>query len=506
MKKGRRTAPKTISEKIHEQFAPGGGAAQSDEDGGGDDDEATRPRFSEFDENDEELERTAGGRLSDIRKQNIRYLDAIDRKYQGQVSSRSDVFEESDGEEEDESAGEESEEDDDSEGGFQPGAFVKLRPAAFEGSDDEDEDDFEGEEESGEGSDDDEEDDEDEDDDDNDYSLGDFLGSSRSESQKLLEDENRQESVQKGICVQNQLKMWERLLEMRIKMQSSLTTSNSFPHADKFKSFSEDAKFQQAADKIATTVESTLKNLLELQEILVNRFPESKNVLSSGSKRKLKPDSKSSGKGKVARLDEYESLIRNSYTSYTPYRNEVLQKWHDRTKVASSSAKNASQSLSIVKKIENALLSKEEVLRKTQLYRGGYKLFEEPVQTQAKQENGTATTENGGDDDAEQQQQIYDEEIYDDSDFYHALLRELIEYKSNTVENPQEIGAKLAELQKLRNKMKKQVDTRASKGRKIRYVVHKKLVNFTASDNSHQWTEDAKNELFSSLFGGTANE
>lgn len=101
------------------------------------------------------------------------------------------------------------------------------------------------------------------------------------------------------------------------------------------------------------------------------------------------------------------------------------------------------------------------MIRKTQLYRGGYRLFDEPTAAQRTGEDETAE-ENGAPD------QIYDGEIYDDSDFYHALLRELIEYKSNTADNPQEIGAKLAELQKLRNKMKKQVDTRASKGRKIR--------------------------------------
>ncbi|XP_062534217.1 protein Aatf [Armigeres subalbatus] len=489
-KTGSRKTAKTISEKVHEQLAVKANAAPLDDD----EDEDTRPRFSEFDENEDELVRSASGRLSEIRKQNIRYLDAIDRKYQGQISTRGDVYEESDDAELEEASGE----SDVSEGGHQPGAFVKLRPSSSVGSDveyedhDEDEDDDDLDE---------DEDDEDlDEEEDDDYSLGDFLGTTSSESQKLLEDENRQESVQKGICVQNQLKMWERLLEMRIKMQSGLITSNSFPHADKFNHFYQDATFQQATDKTIKTVESTLRNLLEMQDILLHSFPESKNVLSSSSKRKLKTEFKSNVAGKLARLDEYESVIGHSYQSFTPYRNEVLQKWHDRTKTASSSVKNANQTLSIVKKIENALLSKEEVVRKSQLYRGGYKLFEEPTKTK-----NVSMAEDDAEDDANPAQ-VYDEEIYDDSDFYHALLRELIEYKSSTAENPQEIGAKLAELQKLRNKMKKQVDTRASKGRKIRYVVHKKLVNFTAPDDSHQWTEEAKDELFSSLFGRTGSE
>lgn len=471
-----RKAPKTISEKVHEQLALKAPCAQS----GDDEDEDTRPRVSEFDENDDEFMRISGSRLSDIRKQNIRYLDAIDRKYQGQISSRKDVFGESDNEEPSES----TEENDGSDNGYQPGTFVKLRP---ESGVDEDED---------YGVSDDEDDDEDSDDgeDNDDYSLE----ANSSHPQKLLDDENRQESVQKGICVQNQLKIWERLLEMRIKMQSSLIISNSFPHADKFNLFCQDAKFQQATNKAINTVESTLKNLLEIQDILVHGFPESKNVFKTGSKRKMKTEFKFNVAGKVARLDEFESVLEHSYSSYTPYRNEVLQKWHDRTKAASSSTKNANQTLNIVKKIENALLSKDELIRKTQLYRGGYKLFDEPLKT--KDENDTEN-------DTSIYQANYDEEIYDDSDFYHALLRELIEYKSSTADNPQEIGAKFLELQKLRNKMKKQVDTRASKGRKIRYVVHKKLVNFTAPDNnSHQWTDEAKNELFSSLFGGTNKE
>lgn len=485
-----RTGPKTISEKIHEQFIPKSaehGAEHSDED------EASRPRFSEFDENDEELERTAGGRLSDIRKKNIKYLDAIDKKYQGQVSSRRIVFHYDD---EEESAVDEENDDkgesDGDESGYQPGAFVRLKPAE---DSDAVEEDFDGEL---------EEDDEDNsyddsdgvegEEDDNDYSLGDFLGDNRTDSQKLLDDENRQESMQKGVCVQNQLKMWERLLEMRIKMQSSLITANSYPHPEKFNRFCQDKQFKESTDKVVKTIESTLENLLELQEILVGRYPESKDVLkSAGSKRKLKT-SKPGGRNKVARVNEFGSLIRDSYNDYKPFRNEVIQKWHDRTK-ASSNVKNIHQSQNILKKIENALFSKDEVIRKTQLYRGGYKLFEEPPQQQK---------DDDGDEEGEPQQ-IYDEEIFEDSDFYHALLRELIEYKSNTIENPQEINAKLAELQRLRNKMKKQVDTRASKGRKIRYVVHKKLVNFTAPDDNRRWTDDAKNELFTSLFGGTSS-
>jgi len=52
------------------------------------------------------------------------------------------------------------------------------------------------------------------------------------------------------------------------------------------------------------------------------------------------------------------------------------------------------------------------------------------------------------------------------------LLRELIERKMDFTEtsDPVAMGRQWLELQKLRTKVKKTVDTKASKGRKIRYV------------------------------------
>ncbi|XP_055542094.1 protein Aatf-like [Wyeomyia smithii] len=467
LKVKKRTAPKTLSEKIHEQLAP---RAVKDADDSGDED--TRPRFSEFDENDVELERVATGELSDFRKRNVAQLDSVNSKYQGLISSRKEVF--GDSEDTDDS------DDDDSEQNShqQPGAFVRLNPHS-----ESDEEMSQSDEEEGSFS------DEDNFDDENDFSLSDLAGNNNGHVQQFLKNENQQESVQKGVCVQNQLKLWERLLEIRIKLQPSLITANSFPREAKFTRLSEDAKFKETSEKLVKTVESTLQNLLELQEVLSQRFPESKNILKSGVKRKLKSSAPGLNDRKL-RLSNYESAISENFSNQKQYRNDVIQKWHDRTK-ASGNIKNAQQSLDITKKIDNALLAKDELIQKTQLYRGGFELFDKPATQQQSESDGQ-----------DEPEPIYDGEIFDDSDFYHALLRELIEYKSNTTENPQEISAKLSELQKLRSKMKKQVDTRASKGRKIRYVVHKKLVNFTAPEDNHQWTDEAKDELFASLFGG----
>lgn len=86
----------------------------------------------------------------------------------------------------------------------------------------------------------------------------------------------------------------------------------------------------------------------------------------------------------------------------------------------------------------------------------------------------------------------YDEEIFDDQDFYNQLMRELIDRQTSNVLDPVELARKSIELQNLRNKTKKKVDTKASKGRKIRYNVHKQLVNFMAPIYRTKMSEEAR--------------
>jgi protein AATF/BFR2 len=187
---------------------------------------------------------------------------------------------------------------------------------------------------------------------------------------------------------------------------------------------------------------------------------------------------------KRSKLAELSDRLDETQSCYAPFRNQVLQKWHDRTKNAKDT-KHPAANISIVTKIENALLGKGEMIRKAQTYRGDYPIY------------GVERAEQSN----ELKCDIQLPEIFDDSEFYHQLLRELIEYKNSTDENQSEITKKFIELQKVRNKMKKKIDTRASKGRKIRYIVHNKLVNFMPPRNTSEFSEEAKTELYNSLFG-----
>jgi protein AATF/BFR2 len=94
---------------------------------------------------------------------------------------------------------------------------------------------------------------------------------------------------------------------------------------------------------------------------------------------------------------------------------------------------------------------------------------------------------------------VEDAQIYDDADFYGLLLKELLEQKSHdsVAASSIDIGFQM----RRDNKTKRNVDTKASKGRKIRYTVQEKLQNFMAPEMRATWEERQADELFGSLFG-----
>ncbi|KAF2398778.1 TRAUB-domain-containing protein [Trichodelitschia bisporula] len=89
--------------------------------------------------------------------------------------------------------------------------------------------------------------------------------------------------------------------------------------------------------------------------------------------------------------------------------------------------------------------------------------------------------------------------VFDDADFYSTLLQALVAERG--------ADAALGSLatqpwQAAREaKTKRGVDTKASKGRKLRYTVHEALLNFMAPEDRGVWGARQRDELFSGLFG-----
>lgn len=340
-----------------------------------------------------------------------------------------------------------------------------------------------------------------------DFDGGDILPSEHKETSekqdlsRILPKQQKDDQLNKGACVQNQLKIWEKLLEVRIHSQKMLIKANSLPQPTKFEQLSEkSADFSELANDTVDKVSKLVSQMRDLQSLLLNQYTETKEL---GLKRK--PINFAGMNDSEAKRKRVADQLESDYVHFKEYQYSVISKWHDRTKVLTpGSIKTQKQqgNIDVLRKIEGVLANREELVKKTQLLKGGYELFDKNTGTVG-QKLSSVSIENGVNDETTNStsEHIYSNEIYDDTDFYHTQLRELIEYKTSSSSNANEMAKQFAELQKLRKKMKKTVDTRASKGRKIRYVVHNKLVSFMAPNDPANWTDEQRDELFKSLFG-----
>ncbi|XP_063990645.1 protein AATF-like [Diachasmimorpha longicaudata] len=462
----------------------------------GSDDEAEETRaqvvdrYEESDNDDQVV-------TSSIRKQNINLLDEGDERYKGRKVSQKELYEDESSEDAEESSNEihseDSEEEEDDENTSEESAH------------------------------DDEESDED-DDDDSEVDEDNPLRRSRDPSLPFrgMSSANLQGDIERGHAVREQLKMWENILEMRIQLQKCLVTSNQLPQFDVHQQFTADKHFAKSKNETTCKLTRMLQNLLVMQEKLLRNNPETRSLLSRendegrreiaedpmdeeipsdededvGTDEDKEEDEKSEDEEekseepptkKLRTLNDYENLLHERHDKFKPFRDSVIQKWNDKTRLASgNTTRGATQP--VVKQIEYLLNDKPKLIKRTQLKRSEYEIVGKDSPDDA-DEDGRRIQE-------------YDPEIYDDDDFYHQLLRELIEQKSADLTDPIQLSKQWIQLQNMRSKMKRKIDTRATKGRRIRYNVHAKLVNFMAPITvDDTWSDLAKNELYNSLFG-----
>lgn len=353
-------------------------------------------------------------------------------------------------------------------------------------------------------------------------------------SVQRLPKNSLEKDVAKGKSIQNQLSLWDHLLECRIKIHKGIQTTNQLPQGPSdFKLFSQigEKQFVSAAQVTQSAVKTLLDSCLELQDLLLKSNPQTKNLVkrkSSDSNGNNDPDDEEipsdteeedNGDGsdedeaprkKKLKIEEYECEIQERHQQFKDYCNKTLHQWNDKTKLAAGRSTNSSKSgfgafeQPILKQIESILSDKQRLINRTRIKRSDYRVLgkitsvETPVEQPVEQNiEGDAVPSVEKVAKAEE----FDAEIYDDDDFYHQLLRELIERR--TIEGGTEQvahGRQWLEIQKLRAKAKRRVDPKASKGRRLRYQIHPKLVSFMAPYPETSWNDVAKNELFASLF------
>lgn len=517
-----------------------------------DHDEDTKAKVVEaFDEGDDEDEAVVT--LSGLRKKAITLLEETDKRYLGKATSRKNLLKENEGsgeddEDDDENEEEEEEEEDDD---------ADLEDGEAEAGDDDDEviesdiakmkslvsklketditlssvTDFhkltEGMDDLGESEDDDDEESDDEDGESEEEEIENEADDV--EAVMTFSKEKVDEEVEKGKAVKDQLALWDQLLEGRIKMQKVLLTANKLPQPHTFPEFKKrgGAEFAGALKNSHKALKALQRSLLELQDQLLHQNPDTRpislgNTWGAHSEEEIHSDeeeihSDDEEERKEAveptgppkrklEMAEYPDFMAKRFADFQPYRDATLQKWHDKTQLTmgKSSKGFGAFDRNILIQVEQVLMDKDRLLRRTQTRRSEYRVLGKLEATAPVPETTTA----GG----EGTEQVLkanthlkdlDEEIFDDDDFYHQLLRELIERKTSAADPNDQVamGRQWLAIQKLRSKIKKKVDTKASKGRKVRFHVHSKLVNFMAPIDHLSMNDGARTELFRSLFG-----
>ncbi|KAF3389805.1 hypothetical protein DPV78_011541 [Talaromyces pinophilus] len=335
-----------------------------------------------------------------------------------------------------------------------------------ETKEDEDEDD---------GSDDDEDDDSSEDGQGNKESLSD----ERAELRRLMATDQKsvaatisqaaKADAAKGFAVKQQRVAFDALLNARIKLQKGFTAIINSSEIS-WGTAEENTDAVKSAESAALALWSTLEELrLTLADVQAKE----------GAKKRKRP-------GPVSHATSTESLwqrMQDLESDSQTHRRAVLEKWNHKVRGTNASLPNAKGKL--IANSDNSITAVLEAHVATEL-------GERSTKKQRTSEPSDA--------------------VYDDTSFYQALLRDLVEQRmssSDAVTN----GLDSLHLQipthptsgMRKDKVRKDVDTKASKGRKMRYNVHEKLQNFMAPEDRGTWTDRARDEFFASLLGKTAS-
>ncbi|OLY80119.1 Protein BFR2 [Smittium mucronatum] len=299
--------------------------------------------------------------------------------------------------------------------------------------------------------------------------------------QKLVSElaVSKESDVIKGNHVIKQTKIWESSLDLRIRFQKLLVKSNEYPTPTEF---SEANINTFKGTELQSAVDSAKSCVFELQQKLLG-------LLDAISDKENIPNAQASKVPLKRTHDDVEALwqsIESRNKRIKSFRDSTLTKWDTRINLLPSSL--SSKSLKAFKQspldqINSLLESKDRLLKRTHMSRINYSFIVPKLEIGEKSYLG----------------------IYDDTDFYQTLLHDLIDTKSQA-NSSKTIGSGL-DAGLLKSVKNKQVDTKASKGRKIRYQVHEKLENFMApsylsgSSTIVPWTDQQVHELYSTLLG-----
>ncbi|KAJ1917233.1 rRNA-processing protein bfr2 [Mycoemilia scoparia] len=423
-------------------------------------------------ESDEDNEDLAREHYVSVGRSDIRMSQGIENlgpKYTGKQISRNDIYEQSESESEQE-LGDNNEDDSSDE------------PDGYGDNQDESE----------------KEEDEDDDDDEDDKinrQLKELEKGEKALLQSLAQDSKN--DIEKGQHVLHQTRLWDGLLDIRIRTQKLINLSNELPQKDDLNSIL--AEFEDN-DLDSPTIEETKEEVYELLDGMLD-FRQRLWNQNGGQINKSLGKYKFPQKRKADDLDSIWEDMENTRNLFRPYRDSTLEKWGKKVQASGGIPLNKSLKAinqGVLHQIQQALANGDRLVQRTRIKRVPYKII-------GKENDGSGPKDKDEDSDLREQDphlKDQDPEIFDDVDFYQQLLRELIESRMVDTDDPTgSLGSRWAAIKQQTKSKKKNVDTKASKGRKLRYHVQEKIQNWMAPIPKGTWHGEMVDELFSTLFG-----
>lgn len=280
----------------------------------------------------------------------------------------------------------------------------------------------------------------------------------RAELRKIMNEEQKsviatiskaaKADADKGNAVLQQRKAFDSLLSIRIALQKGLIAANSMAAIeDKDAEDVADEPYQGAEDaaiKLWNTLDGLRQELIKA------------NGVQAGRKRKRDIDSSTPSSKIWERMQDSELACLDN-------RQTVLEKWSN--KIKDTTALPLSRKLNTAQPQSKLSSLQDQVAKKVQ-------------------ENANVPT-------------------FDDTKFYKALLNNFVDQRrmdvAPTIGSEHGGPAQFTVLNEA--KMRKKVDTKASKGRKMRFTVHEKLQNFMAPEDRGSWEPEAIDRFFGTLLG-----
>ena len=324
----------------------------------------------------------------------------------------------------------------------------------------------------------------------------------------------------KGYSVMQQTKLFDGILDVRIKLQKVLNAANGMPLTQE----TWDSELDKENKKLLKSNRELLKGVFDQLVTFRSSFQHADHI----SKEEEHSET-ASGKRSFSELQEETEKLDGDLKTY---RAAVLDKWSTKISTASGSAalqagkfKAINQSADV--QVENQLADMTRLVKRTRLNRrnivplnfaSDYKNGKLAEFGDAQAENDQNADEDEGDnpdipknyDPRRKDNHAIDTTenpyIFDDEDFYRVLLNDLIDKKISDNNNLQNNNNIITITSRSNNKLKKNIDTKASKGRKLNYTVQEPIANYEAPvDGSYKWSDEQIDEFFAGLLGQRIN-